>query len=232
MAIDNTGFAQCIKQNHQMSNLWEFFFDDDSGAIEFNVQSVSLPQKMIEQEMLGTGEHTFKGTTKIDTFSIEVRETTDFKVSKYFNNWWNEIYDDSKQQFKVVKGIDKRYKNAYFSFLSSQKNPVANLALAAGAIGQATAIGASALGSSAVSRGANEVTKRIVKSYVDKAFISKETRLYAFENCRLLGKGEVTPTVDSTEPLTWSYDFTFTGYSPLVEDSGDKIILDRRTVYR
>jgi hypothetical protein len=209
----NSNINKVAQYGHQMLHLWEFYFGDSDDAFRFNIQSITLPFAMIEQEKLNTGEHIFKGIETVDTFSIEVRETNDFSIQYYFDSWYDEIYDSEKKQFKTVKGIDRRYKTGFFNFSGSKFNLWAYLAsLGSSAALQTTGLLAQ---DKTVSNITSQTANKATSYFINKAHSPIETMGYSLENCLYQGKSEISPTRTSAEPLSWNLTFSFTGYKRL-----------------
>lgn len=99
MAIDY--IEQVSKRsNYQLANLWEFFIDDNE-EMKFHVTSTSIPQTKLSVEERNTGEKLYSGYEHESGFSIEIRETTDFKAYNYFKSWMDEVYDPVRRVFKL-----------------------------------------------------------------------------------------------------------------------------------
>lgn len=67
---------------------------------DLHVVSTSLPLRKLELEKTSFNTIFAKGRAQYSTFSVTFRETIDFRISKYFENWMNNFYDFDKQVYK------------------------------------------------------------------------------------------------------------------------------------
>ncbi len=95
----------------QLANIWEFYIEEDweseEGISKFKVVSTNLPFPSLEQEQRNTGHHFYSGYTMPDSFSITLREDSNFSVYKYFKKWQDSVFDVRSGVFKSGNGANK-----------------------------------------------------------------------------------------------------------------------------
>jgi hypothetical protein len=165
------------------------------------------------------------------TFSITIRENTEFSVYEYFKNWMNKVFDSVNGNF--ISSSEPKTKQATIQFYSYKMDPsayrlfsekyitekVKNLqAITSQTLIQKAKKEASAALPFPLSRLASQGGS-ILSSKVQNGLNSimpdfgdmieeVTTKTFVFENVRILGLEETALTYDDGEQLVWNVNFT------------------------
>lgn len=112
MSIDLLTLQSMSLQN---PNMWEFYLADIGAPLffKFLVTETTLPFERLTTESRNTGSKHYTGYMPIEEFSLTLRETTDFDVYNFFNDWKESVYDSTERVFKSGPG---KYKTAILAF--------------------------------------------------------------------------------------------------------------------
>jgi hypothetical protein len=87
---------------YQLNNLWSFSIEKNDEAewpLFATIVSTSLPLLKLGTETRNTGEKHYIEFSPTDTFSITVRERTDFSTYNYFKEWMDSVFDQDQGVF-------------------------------------------------------------------------------------------------------------------------------------
>lgn len=118
-----------------LAPLWELSLEGGQGwdSIKVRLEATSLTFPKLSIERLPNGEAYYSDVEFPHDFSITVRESTNFKVFKYFQDWWDNVYDLDLRQFKSYaktgKGSDgdmihRHGSITFFSFVPESSETV------------------------------------------------------------------------------------------------------------
>lgn len=122
---------QSYSRAPQLTNLWDFYLEDwgnDSryAVSRFNVVSSNLPfVASLETDSFNTGENFYTDFKYPSSFTLELRENTEFTVYEYFKNWMSKVFDPVKGHFLSDRSVNpqSRTKMGTVHFYSYKLNP-------------------------------------------------------------------------------------------------------------
>lgn len=105
----------------QYAALWDISIESGSGSdgwddLQARVVDVPLPFAKLATERLPGGRVYYSGVEFPLDFSITLRETSGWHAHRYFQGWWDKVFDQKSRRFRSYVGSDPIHRQAKISF--------------------------------------------------------------------------------------------------------------------